>query len=52
MERGVIREGGLFKKLDDSDIYDSFISLLPNILRIQHTILRIKYIQLTYPKPY
>ena len=31
--------GGLFKQLDEKDIYDSFINLLPHILRIQHTIL-------------
>ena len=36
---GLIREGGLFKQLDEKDIYDSFISLLPHILQIQHTIL-------------
>ena len=27
LERGLIRKGGLFKKLDEEDIYDSFISL-------------------------
>ena len=43
-ERGLIREGGLFKKLDEEDIYDSFTSLLPHILRIQLTILGVKYI--------
>ena len=51
---GLIREGGLFKKLDEEDIYDSFISLLPHILQIQDAILRVKYINLTdfYPKLY
>ena len=36
------------------DIYDCFISLLPNILRTQHTALRVKCIHLTqfYPKPH
>ena len=33
-EERLIREGGLFKKLDDEDIYDGFISLLPRTLRI------------------
>ena len=32
LERGLIRKGGLFKKLDEKDIYVSFISLLPHIL--------------------
>ena len=44
---GLIREGSLFKKLDEKDIYDSFISLLPHILQFQHTILRVEYIYLT-----
>ena len=49
-----IREGGLFKKLDEKDIYDSFISLLPHVMRIQHTILRVKYTDVTqsYSKPH
>ena len=41
---GLIREGGLFKKLGEKDIYDSFISHLPHILQIQHKILGVKYI--------
>ena len=47
-------EGGLFKKLDEEDIYDSSVNLLPHILRIQDTILRVKYINLTdfYPNLY
>ena len=47
-------EGGLFKNLDEEDIYDSFISLLTHILRIQDAILRVKYINSTdfYPKLY
>ena len=31
---GLIREGGLFKKLGTEDIDDSFIRLLPHILQI------------------
>ena len=51
---GLIREGGLFKTLDAEEIYDSFISLLPHILRVQDAVLRVKYINSTefYPKPY
>ena len=37
-------------KLDDKYIYDSFISILPHILWIQRTILRVKYIYLTRSK--
>ena len=44
---GLLREWGLFRKLDEKDIYDSFISLLPHILQFQHTILRVEYIYLT-----
>ena len=50
---GLIREGGflergcLFKTLDEEDIYDSFTSLLPHILRIQDAILLAKYIDST-----
>ena len=54
-ERGeLFRKGGLFKKLDEEDIYDYFISLLTRILRIQDAILRVKYINLAdfYPKLY
>ena len=48
---GLIREEGLFKKLDEKDIYDSLISLLPHILEIQHTILEVKYkFDRVYPK--
>ena len=51
---GLIREGDLFKKLDKEDVHDSFISLLPHILLIQHTTLGVKYINSTelYPKLY
>ena len=53
-EGWLIGEGGLYKKLDEKDLYDSFISLLPHILLIQYTILRVKYINSTesYPKLY
>ena len=44
---GLIREEGLFKKLDEEAIYDSFISFLPHILPIQDAILRVKYIDST-----
>ena len=44
---GAFREGGLFKKLDEEDIYNSLISLLPHILRINDAILRVKCINLT-----
>ena len=44
---GLIKEGGLFKALDEMGLYDSFISLLPHILQIQDAILRVKYINLT-----
>ena len=44
---GLIREGGLFKKLDEKDIYDSFISLLQHILQIEYTILGVEYINST-----
>ena len=40
---GLIREGGFFKKLDQKDIYDSFIGLLPHILRSQDAILRVTH---------
>ena len=46
-ERGLIREGGLFTKSNDKDIFDSFSVLLSHILRNQHTILRLNYINLT-----
>ena len=54
LQRELVREGGLLKKLDEEDIYDSFISLLPHILQIQDAILRVKYINSTdfYPKLY
>ena len=34
-ERGLIRQEGLFKTLDEKDIYDSFITLLPHICGIK-----------------
>ena len=56
LQRGLITEGGLLErgliqKLDEEDIYDSFI-LLPHILRFQDAILRIKYLNSAefYPK--
>ena len=50
----LLERGAYSKKLDEKDIYGSFISLLPHILRIQHTTLRVKYINSTnlYPKLY
>ena len=47
IERGLIREGGLFIKSSDKDIFGSFSVLLSHILRNQHTILRLKYINST-----
>ena len=41
IERGLIRERGLFTKSDDKDIFDSFSGVAPHILRNQHTILRV-----------
>ena len=46
-EGGLNREGGLFTKSSDKDIFGSFSVLLPHILRNQHTILRLKYINST-----
>ena len=40
---GLIREGGLFTKSGDKDIFGSFSVLLSHILWNQHTILRLKY---------
>ena len=50
IERGLIREGGLFSlftKSSDKDIFGSFSVPLSHILRNQHTILRLKYINST-----
>ena len=44
IERGLIREGGLFTKSNDMDTNDGFSVHLLHILRIQHTILRVKCI--------
>ena len=54
LEKGAYSRGGLFKKLDEKDTYGSFISLLPHILQIQHTILGVKYVHSTefYSKLY
>ena len=41
LQRGAYQRGGLIQKLDEKDIYDSFTSLLPHILQIQHTILGV-----------
>ena len=38
IERGLIREGGLFTKSSGKDIFGGFSVLLPHILRIQHTV--------------
>ena len=45
LERG---EGGLFTKSNDYSIYERFSILLPHILRIQHAILPVKYINSTH----
>ena len=48
IERGELdREGGLFKKSSDKDIFVSSSVLLFHILRNQHAIFRLKYINLT-----
>ena len=48
IERGLNREGGLFKRSSGMYIFGSCSVLLPqNILRNQHTILRFKYINST-----
>ena len=49
---GLIREGGLFTKSSDKDIFGSFSVLLSHILRNQHTILRLLIQHSFYPKPY
>ena len=48
-EGGLSREGerGLFKKLSDKYIFGSFSVLSSHILRNQHSILRLKYINST-----
>ena len=38
-EGGLLESGSLIKKLDEEDVYDSCISHLPHILRIQDAIL-------------
>ena len=43
-EGGLLERGGLFTKSKDKDIFDSFLVLSTQILRNQHTILRLKYI--------
>ena len=47
IERGLIREGGLFTKSSDKDIFGSYSVLSSHILRNQHTIIRLKYINST-----
>ena len=47
IDRGLIREGGLFTKSSDKDIFGSFSVLIPHVLRTQHTILLVKYINST-----
>ena len=44
---GLIREGGLFIKSSDKDIFGSFSVLLSHILRNQGTTLRLKYVNST-----
>ena len=53
-EEGLKRGGGLFTKLSDKDIFDSFSVLLSHILQNQHTISRFNYIHSTQvdPKPF
>ena len=46
-EGGLLERGGLFTKSKDKDIFDSFLVLSTQILRNQHTILRLKYINST-----
>ena len=47
-----ITEGSLFAKSDNKDIYDSLLVPLRHVLRVQHTILRARYIDSTqYIKP-
>ena len=41
IDRGLIRNGGLFTKSSDSDIFGSFSVLLSHILRNQDAILRL-----------
>ena len=50
---GLIREEA-YSQNSEKDICESFSVLLPKILRIQHTMLQVKYINLTpfYPKSY
>ena len=50
----LLKRGGLFKRLEEEDTYDSFTSLLPRILWIQDASLRVKYINSPdfYPKLY
>ena len=40
---GLNREGNLFTKSSDKDMFGSFSALLSHILRNKHTILRLKY---------
>ena len=54
VEWGLIREGGLFTKSNDLDTNDSFSIPLLCILRIQHTMIRVKCLHSAqfYPKPH
>ena len=47
LPEGAYYRGGLFTKLSDKDIFGSFFSSLSHILPNQHTIFRLKYINLT-----
>ena len=47
IERGLIREGGLFTKFSHKDIFGSFSVLSSHILHIQHTIFLPKCINST-----
>ena len=42
-EGGLLESGGLFTKSSETDIFGSFSVPLFHILRIQHTIFRLKY---------
>ena len=42
-EGGLLERGGLFTKSSEKDIFGSFSVPLFHILRIQHTIFRLKY---------
>ena len=47
LERGLIREGGLFTKSSNKDIFGSFSVLSSHIFRNQGTILGLEYVNST-----